>query len=181
MIKGLVYPSLIYLVGMPSCGKSTLGQMLAPAIGYSFVDTDTLLVEKYGLKVAEFIESRGEADFRKEEAEVLKSTFEMKQTVVACGGGTPCFLDGIDQMNRNGQTIYLQIELELLVIRLAGTDENPRPLLPRGDKKLVRSELEKLFFGRKSCYEKAQTLAVIVDNIDSNLTNLLNALKKYTL
>lgn len=67
MIKGIL------LIGMPGCGKSTLGRLLADELGYDFIDMDKYIEEKEGLSVKEIFSSKGEDFFRKKKAKLAKS------------------------------------------------------------------------------------------------------------
>lgn len=118
----------IYLIGYMYSGKSTLGRKLARRLGYQFVDTDELIESRYHITIAHFFEQYSECGFRKIEHEVLVTTGEMAQTVIATGGGTPCHYNNMEWMKREGLTLYLKMGVDALCSR-ASRSRKPRPLL----------------------------------------------------
>src|SRR5690606_32439248 len=99
-------PNLIFLIGFMGCGKSTLGKKVATKTGYSFIDLDELIVQKIHMSISDYFESHGEAAFREIERDTLHSLYGSKNTIVATGGGTPCHLNNMEWMNKNGKTVY---------------------------------------------------------------------------
>lgn len=110
-------------------GKSTLGRALAERLGRQFVDLDRLIEERHGMPVPRIIAERGESAFRLLESTALKSTVKLKNVVVACGGGTPCFRDNMEFMSLHGLTLWLVASPERIVERLCSPDAAPRPLV----------------------------------------------------
>jgi len=120
-------PERIYLCGMPGCGKSTAAKWLAGKLGWTYVDTDTIVQFNTGKSIAEIFEEDGEEAFRVHEKCALLQTFDMQELVVATGGGTPCWFDNMEQMNAAGLTIWLQCNPEELGRRMK-QDTAVRPL-----------------------------------------------------
>ncbi|MCQ2329430.1 MAG: shikimate kinase [Paludibacteraceae bacterium] len=145
----------IYIVGMPAAGKSTFGKVLAIQHGMNFIDLDDLIVEREKMSIPKLFERRGECGFRLAERRALLSTLNMQNTVIACGGGTPCFDDNMQIMNANGETIWLQCPISELVRRISN-DAVSRPLLV--DIENIEEFLRKLLFERKPYYELAQKI-----------------------
>lgn len=85
---------------MPSSGKSTLGRQIAKSLGYEFIDLDIRIEIAEGKKIAEIFSLNGEEYFRKIENQQLKKIIKDNKMVVATGGGTPCFHDGLDFYQR---------------------------------------------------------------------------------
>lgn len=109
-------------------GKSTMGRELAPLLNLPFIDLDERIESAAGKSIAEiFAGPDGETEFRKIEAETLR-TLPQEVHVVACGGGTPCFHENMDYMNENGRTVYLKMFEGDLVARLK-ENFSERPLL----------------------------------------------------
>ncbi|MDD4378070.1 MAG: shikimate kinase [Eubacteriales bacterium] len=109
--------SNIILVGMPACGKSTVGVVLAKTINKGFVDTDILIQETEGKKLQEIINEKGNDYFHHVEENVL-NTFQGENCVVATGGSAIYFENAINKMKQNGKVIYLKVSLDTILERL---------------------------------------------------------------
>jgi shikimate kinase len=109
-------------------GKTTVGQMISWKLGYSFIDLDSMIEEKYKITIASFFSKFDEKVFRKVENETLKDTILMKDTVVSTGGGTPCYFDNMEIINKSGISVYLKTSTNTLHQRLL-TSKKKRPLL----------------------------------------------------
>ncbi len=118
----------IFIIGYMGAGKSHLGRELAKRLGFHFIDLDETIEQQAGKSVARIFEQEGEPAFRQLEAEVLRSTALKQNSVVATGGGTPCFFENMDWMNKNGVTIYFHASPQLLTERLR-LEKAKRPLL----------------------------------------------------
>ena len=77
----------LYLVGMMGSGKSTVGPLLAEALGYRFLDADAVISQAAGCSIPEIFERDGEAGFRSLERQVLQQLSQWHSLVVATGGG----------------------------------------------------------------------------------------------
>ena len=119
----------IFLVGYMGSGKSLMGAALAKELGVKFYDLDKEIEKKAGKDVAAIFASEGEKVFRElERSSLLELLQDDTDYVMACGGGTPCFLDNMDKMNEAGIVIYLKMSTDHLVERLE-TEKDSRPLL----------------------------------------------------
>jgi len=76
----------ITLIGMAGAGKSTIGQLLAKELGYTFVDTDEIMAEKEGLEIHRIIENSGEKEFSNIEERCVLSLGDIKNSVISPGG-----------------------------------------------------------------------------------------------
>jgi len=140
----------IFLVGMPGSGKSTVGRLLAEKLGLDFYDLDTEIEKTHGRAIAEIFSEGGEDLFRKIEAETLIKTIANKSSgVIAAGGGTPCFYDGMKVMNESGVTVYLETPIDLLISRTKRKQH--RPLLSEDH----AEKLKLLLSTRQNCYLQA--------------------------
>ena len=104
----------LVLVGMPGCGKSTLGAQVAALLGRPFVDCDEEIVREAGMSIPEIFARFGEADFRRREAEVLRRVGRESGTVVATGGGAILREDNVRALRQNGRICFLRRALEQL-------------------------------------------------------------------
>ena len=109
-----------------ACGKSSVGRKLAKALGMPFLDLDKAMTQKADMSIPEIFELHGADFFRKIEQEALHETFTLPPTIIATGGGAPCFFDNMEQMNQQGVTYYLEVNLDILASRLfAGRAKRP--------------------------------------------------------
>ena len=104
----------IILIGMPGCGKSTVGKALAEALGKQFVDADEELVKTYGKSIPDIFAEEGEAGFRVKETAVLKELGKKSGLVIATGGGCVTKEENYPLLHQNGTIFWLKRELDLL-------------------------------------------------------------------
>ena len=117
----------VVLTGMPSCGKSTVGKVIARRLGRELFDLDEEIVKAAGKSIPEIFEESGEAFFRALETRVLKEALSQKNGIVlATGGGAVLKDENIDLLKRNGRIYFLDRPLSML--------------LPTGDRPLSSSE-----------------------------------------
>jgi shikimate kinase len=146
----------IYLVGMPSSGKSTLGKELARNLGYSFTDMDKLIETREQKTVSEIFSNYGEEHFRELEKKTLRSFQPNQSIVIATGGGVPCFNENMNFIKENGVSIFLNVEVNDLAKRLYKAQGNNRPLLDKSQsEEVVIASIKKTFEERLSDYQKA--------------------------
>lgn len=108
----------IFLIGYMASGKTTLGRALARRLGYTFIDLDFYIEQRYRRRIPEIFRDMGEEEFRRMEALMLREAGEFCDTVVSCGGGTPCFGSNMEYMNSAGTTIWLDADIECICRRL---------------------------------------------------------------
>lgn len=159
----------IYLIGMPGSGKTTLGKQLADTLSLPFVDLDKVIEDHEQKDVKDIFREQGEDHFRLIESQLLREWAGSQNSfVMATGGGAPCFYQGIDVINQTGLSIFLDVRLDVLLIRLHSKTD--RPLLNVIDAKGKDEKLQMLRASRLSCYNKAQVAIV-----DPTLKKLLDA------
>ena len=140
----------IVLVGMPGCGKSTLGALLARRLGRRFIDTDAEIVRKAGMPVTELFRTRGEAFFRDLETEALRAAAMTGGNVIATGGGAALRPENVGRMKQNGAVVFL--------------DRPPADLCPSPERPLADSaaKLRTLYETRYPIYAAAADVTVTV-------------------
>ena len=116
----------IYVIGYTYSGKTTYGRQLAAERGMDFLDTDQTFEARFHYTIRDFFARFGEAAFRQLEREVLRSTAELSDTVVATGGGTPCFFDNMDFILAHGHVVYLRRTVGQILERVRAS-RNTRP------------------------------------------------------
>jgi shikimate kinase len=146
----------IFLIGMPSSGKSTLGRQLAKRLDYQFVDTDDLIENQEIATVSDIFRYKGEEYFRLVESKILRGIEANQKLIVATGGGMPCFHHGMEFIKANGTSIFLNVPPEDLLKRIQKSDADNRPLINKttSQEELLKS-LKKRCEDRKQFYEQA--------------------------
>lgn len=154
-----------YLVGYMYCGKTTFGRQLAAEKGMDYLDLDRAFEERYHYTVPRFFSTFGEEAFRRLETQMLHSTAQLDNVVIATGGGTPCHSDNMDFILDNGTAIYLQMTVDALVER-ALHSRNPRPLMRGLTEEQLRDKIAKQLKEREPYYLKAP---VVLDGVAPRL------------
>lgn len=144
--------SNIVLIGMPGCGKSTVGVLLAKVLGLSFVDTDVVLQAQEGQKLQTMIDEIGvDAFLRKEEETIARLNCE--KTVIATGGSVVYGKRAMAHLHAHGRVIYIRLPYEEIEKRLSN-------LATRGVTLRRGQTLRNLYDERVPLYE-AQADAVL--------------------
>jgi shikimate kinase len=107
----------IILFGMPGCGKSTVGVVLAKILGYNFIDSDLLIQNKYGKLLRDIIKDEGREGFRKIEEDVNFS-IRSSHTVIATGGSVVYCHKAMAHFKTEGKIIYIKLTAESIAERL---------------------------------------------------------------
>ena len=106
----------IILIGMPGCGKSTIGKLLADHLGKDFVDADEALEAHFGRKITNIIPQDGESAFRAMETEILEILGKKSGLIIATGGGCVTQARNYPLLHQNGSIFWLKRDLEKLPI-----------------------------------------------------------------
>lgn len=144
----------IILIGYMGSGKTTLGKALSKDLGLPFFDLDWYIENRFCRTVSQLFAERGEDGFRQLERAMLHEVAEFENVVIAAGGGTPCFFDNIDYMNRQAQTVYLKTTPEVLFKHLH-MGKQKRPLLSGKTDEEMRAYIVESLAHRAPFYEKA--------------------------
>ncbi len=149
----------IVLIGMPSSGKSTVGQEIAKRLGRKFYDTDKLIEQKAGKKISEIIMTVGEEQFRQLEIDVVKEVSQETGVVIATGGGVVLNEENTNALSQNGKIYFLDRPLSLL--------------LPTKDRPLTSTKeaLSKKYNERYSIYERAADVKIDASGDISEVSN----------
>ncbi len=105
------------LIGMPACGKSTVGVILAKTLGKSFVDTDLLIQEKENCLLQDLINEKGNDYFKKAEERIL-SDLKVSNTVISTGGSAVYYPNAMLNLKQDGKIVYIKLSLETINMRL---------------------------------------------------------------
>jgi len=137
---------IVYLVGMPGSGKSTVGPELARRLGAPFVELDGEIERAAGKVVREIFAEEGEARFRELEAAALVETATRDPSVVSCGGGVVLEPANRITLRATGTVVFLSVPFEVLRARVVPAAE--RPLIHE------QADLERLFREREPLYHE---------------------------
>jgi shikimate kinase len=148
----------IYLVGFMGSGKSTTGRKLAKLTGLNFIDLDKYLEERYFKTIPLIFSEEGEKGFREKERRSLQEVSQFEDVVIGTGGGTPCFFDNMEMMNRSGFTVYLAPDTETLANRIFKS-KNERPLVSGKSREELIGYINDTLKIRSPFYEKARLIA----------------------
>lgn len=123
----------IILIGMPGCGKSTIGVVLAKAAGYAFIDSDLEIQSHMGMRLFEIIEKVGNDGFRLIE-EKVNLALSPEKTVIATGGSAIYGRKSMEHFKKIGKVVYLKLPYEEIRHRLG--DLNQRGVAVRPEQSL---------------------------------------------
>ena len=162
----------VILIGMPSCGKSTLGVLLAKKLGYRFIDSDLVIQEREGMLLHDIIEQKGREEFLKIEDDVNCSINDEK-AVISTGGSAVYGKEAMAHLKNLGKVVYINISCETMLARL-GDYVHRGVVLPDG------YTLEDMYAERSKLYEKYADITINVSNADisDNLDAICRSLGK---
>lgn len=139
------------------CGKTTLGRALGAVSSLNFIDLDAHIEAHCHRPIAQVFKEDGEAGFREIEHRMLAELAGKQDVVIACGGGTPCFGDNMDLMNRSGLTIFMDTSREKLISRLRA-GRRKRPLIAGLDDVALEAYVDTTLGQRRPFYEQARAV-----------------------
>lgn len=156
-------------------GKTTIGRLLAKQLGRDFYDSDVEIERKTGVKIPLIFELEGEDGFRKRETATIEELTQLKNIVMATGGGAVLLPENRALLKKNSKIIYLRGKVNDLYQRTR--HDKTRPLLQGGS---LRQKLERLYIQRDPIYTSladyivdtgAQSAVEITHTIEQLLTN----------
>lgn len=106
--------SNVSLIGMPGCGKSTVGRALARALAKKYVDLDDVIEEHAKMPIPDIFAQYGEETFRKYEAEAVAACAKLTDQVIACGGGVIKTPGNARLLRQNGPVLWIRRPVEKL-------------------------------------------------------------------
>lgn len=162
----------IILIGMPGCGKSTIGVVLAKVLGYEFTDSDLLIQKQAGKLLREIIAERGEGGFLELE-NTVNAGIQAERHVIATGGSVVYCQDAMEHFQQTGRIVYLKLSYATICSRL-GNIRRRGVVLKDGQ------SLKDLYDERTPLYE--QYADIIVDaegfDIEELMEEVVQALEK---
>ena len=151
----------IVLVGMPGCGKSTIGRRLAEMLQRPFVDTDDLIEQRAGRSIKDLFLEIGEHGFRDYESAVISDAATLQGAVIATGGGAVLRAENVQKLQENGYIYFLDRSLSLLDPSI------DRPLSSNA------SDLQKRYDERYPIYNAACDMRIMADKDPEEVANTI--------
>lgn len=161
----------LILTGMPACGKSTLGVVLAKTLGMKFVDTDLLIQEVENCKLQEIIDERGMQEFLRIEEKVL-SEIEAENSIISTGGSAVYSDKAMKHLGSIGDVVYIKLSLDEIERRLNN-------IKTRGIAMKPGETLADLYNMRVPLYEKYADITIETEGmgIEESIEVLIDKLK----
>lgn len=146
----------IILIGMPGCGKSTVGVLLAKSMLCDFVDTDLIIQNKYKKSLCDIISEEGLEAFKEKENRVL-AELSVENSVIATGGSAVYCPEGMKNLKKGGKAIYLKLSPEEIKGRI-------KNITTRGIAMKDGTTIEELYNERASLYEDYADIIINCEN-----------------
>lgn len=160
--------SNIILIGMPGAGKSTLGVVLAKAIGYNFIDSDLLIQEREGKLLSDILDEVGIWGFNKIEEEV-NASINVNHTVIATGGSAVYGPKAMEHFRKIGTVVYIKLPLKTIIKRVGDFEK-------RGIAMKEGETIEDLYNERVPLYEKYAHVTVETQGME--LSKSMDVIRK---
>lgn len=119
------HPLNIVLVGFMGSGKTTIGRLIAQRLGFQFVDSDAVIVERAGMQVAEIFSKHGEAWFRDSESSTLESLHVLQRSVISTGGGAVLREHNRPLLRQLGFVVWLTASEDVIFERISRNKKRP--------------------------------------------------------
>ena len=144
-----------YLVGFMGSGKSFWARKWSAGYKFDFYDVDDTIEAMEMKSIVDIFEKKGELWYRKKEAQVLRELDKFEDCIISCGGGTPCYHDNMDWMNKHGYTIYLKADPAFLLENIL-KDKERRPLVRNINENELLVFIAQKLEEREVFYQQAQ-------------------------
>ena len=161
-------------MGFMGSGKSTVGQAMADKLGWRYIDTDVMVVERLQMDIPSVFKTYGESRFRETELEVLEDVIHSDKSIISTGGGLPCSDKAIEIINQHSNSYYLYISAQQLSMRLWKEElRSTRPLLQSIDsqddlKEFIITRLvkrERFYYDSRGIIDATQSVESVVEDI----------------
>jgi shikimate kinase len=151
-------------------GKTTTGKQLTTALQMNFVDLDHFIENSHGTSITDIFLDNGEDYFRMLEQRYLEKLTHYTHTIIACGGGTPCFHNNMHLIKQSGLVVYIKQPVHVLYNRLV-QQQMQRPLLMGMDEQQLLQFITTNLQRREAYYYQAH---IIYEPDKETLTELIN-------
>ena len=164
----------IILIGMPGCGKSTCGVLVAKMLCKSFLDTDLLIQQNEGMKLSEIIAKKGIDGFEKAERDSVLTLYT-RNCIIATGGSMVYYDDAMKKLKEDGIVVYLDISYKNMMKRIKNF-KNRGVVLKEG------FSPKDMYDERVALYKKYADITVDVNKstIENTVNSIIEAIGLYT-
>jgi len=172
----------IVLLGYMASGKSIIAKMLSEKIDLKYIDLDLYIEKKEGKIISKIFKTNGEIYFRLlENACLLELLLSNENFILSVGGGTPCYANNMELINKHAQSIFLKASINTIYTRII-VEKEKRPLIAAIENNRLKEFIAKHLFERNIFYElanyhlKVDDLSVdeIIENIVIQLDDKIN-------
>ena len=159
-----ILPTIV-MIGFMGAGKTSVGRLVARALGREFVDTDQMIERATRMTIGELFQREGELSFRRREIAAIDRAIAVPGRVIAVGGGAVLSAENRTALKQAGLLVYLRATPETRAGRLTGVTD--RPLLNTGDRV---GRIRDLLVARGPIYETAGDVAIDTDRLNLEQT-----------
>ena len=161
----------IVLIGMPGCGKSTIGVLLAKSLLMDFMDTDLEIQKRCGMSLCEIIEKDGLEGFKETENRII-SAICFENCVVATGGSAVYGREAMENLKKSGTVVYLKLPVREIEKRITN-------IKTRGIVMSKGSTISDVYSERAALYDKYADITVDCSGLDTEkcVKAVMDALK----
>ena len=152
----------ITLIGLPVCGKSTIGDLLSKKLNYAFIDMDNYIEEEQGKTIIEIFKN-GEDYFRTIETETCKVLGQKSKTIISSGGGVIKKAINIDLLKENSIVVFIDRPVENI---LSDIEVEKRPLLANGKEVLYKLYDERYDLYKNYCDYRVENTGSLEDVVN---------------
>jgi shikimate kinase len=169
----------VFLVGMPCCGKSSIGRSLAKLFGLEFEDTDKSIAKAHNQSVQELFNLHGEKHFRVLEKELCEGILIIKK-IISTGGGFPIYHNNMDKMLEKGIVVFIETPLPIVAKRVL-VAKTPRPMFSGLTQAEIGQKLIEVYQARVSIYQQAHIhyKTDIKEGVSQNALSLALLIQNY--
>ncbi len=157
---------------MSRVGKTTIGKKLAEDLKLNFFDTDLELEKKYGMKIADLYETKGEKKFRELEFNMLKSLSDKKNSIISTGGGIIENSDSFKFLKEQNTVIFLDCDFDILFDRIEKEKNEkkfyPKFLNPVQTAAEAKEKFARIYARRKKLYQAVADFSLDIENFSND-------------
>lgn len=152
----------IILIGMPGCGKSTIGKILAKKLNMKLFDCDSVFEKTFNIKTSDFFAIHGEEAFRDEETNLLSSLVKQNGVIISTGGGCVERDENKDILQNGGTVIFINRPVEVIHRNIRTTF---RPLLAKDKNKLFELYDRRFSKYKDFCHTEIENTGTLMSTV----------------